>query len=154
MLFYNFHEIILFYRHRHSFIGNNLEKLPRLETNLTRYQTSLALNQVEHKGIVMSNSSPFNVKYIESHETTAENILTEKNREDKKDNNEKLSKKNLQLETVRIFLTDFLILIFHNIILYIIIYYSIYIIYIIYIIYTYFNYILKSILFTDNDKHE
>ncbi|XP_011058718.1 PREDICTED: uncharacterized protein LOC105148599 isoform X2 [Acromyrmex echinatior] len=87
-------------RHRHSFIGNNLEKLPRLETNLTRYQTSLALNQVEHKGIVMSNSSPFNVKYVESHETTAENILTEKSREDKKDNNEKLSKKNLQLETI------------------------------------------------------
>ncbi|KYM76490.1 hypothetical protein ALC53_13099 [Atta colombica] len=48
----------------------------------------------------MSNSSPFNVKYIESHENTAENILTKKNREDKKDNNEKLSKKNLQLETI------------------------------------------------------
>ncbi|XP_018362830.1 PREDICTED: uncharacterized protein LOC108761016 isoform X1 [Trachymyrmex cornetzi] len=79
-------------RHRHSFIGNNLEKLPRLETNLTRYQTSLALNQVEHKGTVMSDSSPFNVKYVESHE----------NREDKKDNNEKLSKKNLQTETVTI----------------------------------------------------
>ncbi|XP_018339900.1 PREDICTED: uncharacterized protein LOC108747127 isoform X3 [Trachymyrmex septentrionalis] len=89
-------------RHRHSFIGNNLEKLPRLETNLTRYQTSLALNQVEHKGIVMSDSSPFNVKYVESHETTAENILIKKNREDKKDNNEKLSKKNLQLEAITI----------------------------------------------------
>ncbi|XP_018303640.1 uncharacterized protein [Mycetomoellerius zeteki] len=90
-------------RHRHSFIGNNLEKLPRLENNLTRYQTSLALNQVEHKGTVMSDSSSFNVKYVEPRGTTAENILAEKNREDKKDNNGKLSKKNLQLEIVTVF---------------------------------------------------
>ncbi|XP_018399631.1 PREDICTED: uncharacterized protein LOC108777290 [Cyphomyrmex costatus] len=89
-------------RHRHSFIGNNLEKLPRLETNLTRYQTSHALNQIEHKGTVMFDSSSFNVKYVESCDNTAENILTEKNREDEKDHNGKLSKKNLQLETVTI----------------------------------------------------
>nr|XP_031838386.1 uncharacterized protein LOC116429512 isoform X2 [Nomia melanderi] len=34
-------------RHRHSFIGNNFEKLPRSESNLARYQTSVALDQVE-----------------------------------------------------------------------------------------------------------
>lgn len=70
----------------------------------------------------MSDSSSFNVKYVEPRGTTAENILAEKNREDKKDNNGKLSKKNLQLEivTVRTFQIDFLILIFHNTILHII----------------------------------
>ncbi|XP_071573316.1 uncharacterized protein [Temnothorax nylanderi] len=87
-------------RHRHSFVGNNLEKLPRSETNLTRYQTNLALDQVEHKGTVVPNSSLFNIKYAESHGTTAENVLTKKNREDEKDNNEKLSKRNIQLETI------------------------------------------------------
>ncbi|XP_011700879.1 PREDICTED: uncharacterized protein LOC105457741 isoform X2 [Wasmannia auropunctata] len=86
-------------RHRHSFIGNNLEKLPRSETNLTRYQTSLALDQVEHKGIV-SDSSSFNIKYAESR-GTAENVLTEKNRKDAKDN-EKLSKENLHPTTITV----------------------------------------------------
>jgi len=59
----------------------------------------------------MSDSLSFNIKYVESHETIIENILTEKNRQDEKDNNEKLSKKNLQTITVRIFQIDFLILI-------------------------------------------
>lgn len=113
-LFCNFHGIILFCRHRHSLIGNNLEKLPRSESNLTRYQTSLALDQVEHKGTVVSNSSSFNIKYAESRGATAENVLIEKNRGDEKDNNEKRSKKNIQLEkiTVRIFHTIFHKLIF------------------------------------------
>ncbi|KZC07751.1 Adenomatous polyposis coli protein [Dufourea novaeangliae] len=35
-------------RHRHSFIGNNFEKPPRNESNLARYQTSVALDQVEY----------------------------------------------------------------------------------------------------------
>ncbi|XP_066590130.1 adenomatous polyposis coli protein-like isoform X2 [Prorops nasuta] len=35
-------------RHRHSFIGNNFDKAPtRTESNLTRYQTSVALDQVD-----------------------------------------------------------------------------------------------------------
>ncbi|XP_036148505.1 uncharacterized protein LOC105840120 isoform X2 [Monomorium pharaonis] len=84
-------------RHRHSFIGNNLEKLPRAETNLTRYQTSLALDQVEYKGTAMSDNSSFNIKYMKSC-GTIENGLT-KNGEDERHNNEKLSIKNIQLET-------------------------------------------------------
>ncbi|XP_011870214.1 PREDICTED: uncharacterized protein LOC105563321 [Vollenhovia emeryi] len=86
-------------RHRHSFVGNNLEKLPRSETNLTRYQTNLALDQVEHKGTVVSDSSSFNIKYAESRGITAENVLTKKTREDVNENNEKLSTRNIQLET-------------------------------------------------------
>jgi len=69
------------------------------------------LDQVEHKGTIVSDSLSFNIKYAESHETIIENILTEKNRQDEKDNNEKLSKNNLQTITVRIFQIDFLILI-------------------------------------------
>lgn len=105
-------KIILFRRHRHSFIGNNLEKLPRSETNLTRYQTNLALDQVEHKGTVVPDSSSFNIKYAESRGVTelAESVLRKKNRKDENDNNEKLSisKRNTQLKTtVRIFQIDF-----------------------------------------------
>ncbi|XP_070162318.1 microtubule-associated protein futsch isoform X2 [Polyergus mexicanus] len=85
-------------RHRHSFIGNNLEKLPRSENNLTRYQTSLALDQVEHNGTVESDSLLFNIKYAESRGTTAESDLSEKNRGNKKDNNEE----SVQLETVTV----------------------------------------------------
>ncbi|CAL1685431.1 unnamed protein product [Lasius platythorax] len=84
-------------RHRHSFIGNNLEKLPRSENNLTRYQTSLALDQVEH-GTVESDNSSFNIKYAESRGITAESDLSEKNRENKKDNYEK----NIQLEAATV----------------------------------------------------
>ncbi|XP_011256356.1 uncharacterized protein LOC105251334 isoform X2 [Camponotus floridanus] len=83
-------------RHRHSFIGNNLEKLPRSESNLTRYQTSLALDQVEHNGTVESDTSLFNIKYAESRETTAGSDLSEKNR-DKKDNEE-----NIQMEAATV----------------------------------------------------
>lgn len=61
----------------------------------------------------MSDSSSFNIKYVESRGIIAENVLTEKNREGEKDNNKKLFKKDLQLETitVRIFQINFLILI-------------------------------------------
>ncbi|XP_026675357.1 uncharacterized protein LOC108632269 isoform X2 [Ceratina calcarata] len=38
-------------RHRHSFIGNNFEKVPRSERNLTRYQTSVALDQMDNSSI-------------------------------------------------------------------------------------------------------
>ncbi|XP_029154939.1 LOW QUALITY PROTEIN: microtubule-associated protein futsch-like [Nylanderia fulva] len=68
-------------RHRHSFIGNNLEKLPR-ENNLTRYQTSLALDQVEHNGTVESDNTSFNIKYAESRGIVAESNLSEKNKKD------------------------------------------------------------------------
>lgn len=87
-------------RHKHSFIGNNLEKLPRSDDNLSQYQTSFALHQVEHKEITVSDSPSFNIQYAESHGMTVGNVLSEKNREDK-DNNEKLSR-NIQLETVTV----------------------------------------------------
>lgn len=100
--FVNFHRIILLCRHRHSFIENNLEKLPRSETNLTRYQTNLALDQVEHKGTALRDSSSFNIKSAESRGTIVGNILSRKNRDDVNDNNEKLSKRNIQLETITV----------------------------------------------------
>lgn len=111
--FANFHRILLFRRHRHSFVGNNLEKLPRSETNLARYQTNLALDQVEQKGIAMRDSSSFNIISAESCGITVGSVLSRKNREGE---NEKLSKRNIRLETiaVRIFHIDFLTLIFRN----------------------------------------
>lgn len=95
--------MVNFFRHRHSFIGNNLEKLPRSENNLTRYQTSLALDQVEQNGTVESDTSLFNIKYAESRETTAGSDLSEKNREIKKDNN----KENIQIEAATVRLSFF-----------------------------------------------
>lgn len=49
----------------------------------------------------MPDSSSFDIKCTESRGTTAENVLTKKNREDENDN-KKLLKRNIQLETVRI----------------------------------------------------
>lgn len=58
-----------FFRHRQSFRRNSLEKTPPAESNLARYQTSTALDQVESNGFteqseVSSQSSPprFNIK--------------------------------------------------------------------------------------------
>ncbi|XP_046834094.1 uncharacterized protein LOC124430908 isoform X1 [Vespa crabro] len=47
-------------RHRHSFIGNSFEKLPRAESNLMRYQTSIALDQVESNDSIGSATDSFN----------------------------------------------------------------------------------------------
>ncbi|XP_076249054.1 uncharacterized protein LOC143188608 isoform X2 [Calliopsis andreniformis] len=44
-------------RHRHSYIGNNFEKLPRNESNLTRYQTSVALDQMECSNTMIDTST-------------------------------------------------------------------------------------------------
>nr|XP_050861792.1 uncharacterized protein LOC127069121 isoform X1 [Vespula vulgaris] len=48
-------------RHRHSFIGNSFEKLPRAESNLMRYQTSIALDQVESNDSIGSATDTFNL---------------------------------------------------------------------------------------------
>ncbi|XP_043492624.1 uncharacterized protein LOC122518035 isoform X1 [Polistes fuscatus] len=48
-------------RHRHSFIGNSFEKLPRAESNLMRYQTSIALDQVESNDSIGSATDSFNL---------------------------------------------------------------------------------------------
>ncbi|XP_043679149.1 uncharacterized protein LOC122634351 isoform X5 [Vespula pensylvanica] len=49
-------------RHRHSFIGNSFEKLPRAESNLMRYQTSIALDQVEsNDSIGSATDTTFNL---------------------------------------------------------------------------------------------
>ncbi|XP_043268627.1 uncharacterized protein [Venturia canescens] len=56
-------------RHRRSFGRNSLEKTPSPESNLARYQTRTALNQVETSGstedsdrVAQSDSSIFNIK--------------------------------------------------------------------------------------------
>nr|XP_012137620.1 PREDICTED: adenomatous polyposis coli homolog isoform X1 [Megachile rotundata]XP_012137621.1 PREDICTED: adenomatous polyposis coli homolog isoform X1 [Megachile rotundata]XP_012137622.1 PREDICTED: adenomatous polyposis coli homolog isoform X1 [Megachile rotundata]XP_012137623.1 PREDICTED: adenomatous polyposis coli homolog isoform X1 [Megachile rotundata] len=56
-------------RHRHSFIGNNFEKVPRNESTLTRYQTSIALDQMECNSSVDSTMNSLDMKQ-ESEETT------------------------------------------------------------------------------------
>jgi len=91
----------ILYRHKHSFIGNNFEKLlPQSETNLTRYHTNLTLNQVERKETVVPDNSSFDIKCVKSDGTTAENVLTKKSREGENDN-KKLPERNIQLKTVR-----------------------------------------------------
>jgi len=54
---------------------------------LTRYQTSLALDQVEYNGTAESDGSTFNIKYVESRES----MDLSENKRDKKDSNDKLS---------------------------------------------------------------
>jgi len=63
-----------------------------------RYQTSLALDQVEYNGTAESDVSTFNIKYVESRENTD---LSE-NKRDKKDSNEKLSERNIHLGTAAV----------------------------------------------------
>lgn len=58
-----------FFRHRHSFIGNNFEKVPRNESNLARYQTSIALDQMECNSIIDSTMNNLDIKQLESEET-------------------------------------------------------------------------------------
>ncbi|XP_043799691.1 uncharacterized protein LOC122718592 isoform X7 [Apis laboriosa] len=56
-------------RHRHSFIGNNFEKVPRNESNLARYQTSIALDQMECNSLIDSTINSLDIKQLESEET-------------------------------------------------------------------------------------
>jgi hypothetical protein len=65
---------------------------------LTRYQTSLALDQVEYNGTAESDVSTFNIKYVESRESTD---LSE-NKRDKKNSNEKLPERNIHLGTAAV----------------------------------------------------
>ncbi|KOC65047.1 Adenomatous polyposis coli protein [Habropoda laboriosa] len=55
-------------RHRHSFIGNNFDKLPRNESNLARYQTSVALDQMECNSSVDSTMNSLDSKQLGSEE--------------------------------------------------------------------------------------
>lgn len=48
-------------RHRHSFIGNNFEKVPRNESNLARYQTSIALDQMECNSLIDSTMNSLDI---------------------------------------------------------------------------------------------
>ncbi|XP_029042241.2 uncharacterized protein LOC114875758 isoform X2 [Osmia bicornis bicornis] len=61
-------------RHRHSFIGNNFEKVARNESTLTRYQTSIALDQMECNSSVDSTMNSLDMKQVESEEITDSDI--------------------------------------------------------------------------------
>lgn len=76
--------------------------MPRSESNLTRYQTSLALDQVERNENLESDHLSFNIKYAESCEITTDGVLLEKNEENKKTNNDKIFKQNIQMETTKV----------------------------------------------------
>lgn len=65
---------LFFSRHRHSFIGNNFEKVPRNESTLTRYQTSIALDQMECNSSVDSTMNSLDMKQVESEEITDSDI--------------------------------------------------------------------------------
>ncbi|XP_060828779.1 uncharacterized protein LOC132914029 isoform X5 [Bombus pascuorum] len=64
-------------RHRHSFIGNNFEKVPRNESNLTRYQTSVALDQMECNSSVDSTMNSLDTKQSGSEEIVDPDICTD-----------------------------------------------------------------------------
>ncbi|XP_071871802.1 uncharacterized protein isoform X5 [Bombus fervidus] len=64
-------------RHRHSFIGNNFEKVPRNESNLTRYQTSVALDQMECNSSVDSTMNSLDTKQSGSEEMVDPDICTD-----------------------------------------------------------------------------
>ena len=55
-------------RHRHSFIGNNFEKVSRNESNLARYQTSVALDQMECNSSIDSTMNSLDTKRSGSEE--------------------------------------------------------------------------------------
>ncbi|CAK9800936.1 Adenomatous polyposis coli protein [Anthophora quadrimaculata] len=65
-------------RHRHSFIGNNFDKLPRNESNLARYQTSVALDQMECNSSVDSTMNSLDSKRLDSEETIDTDICKNK----------------------------------------------------------------------------
>ncbi|XP_076177558.1 uncharacterized protein LOC143151863 isoform X2 [Ptiloglossa arizonensis] len=58
-------------RHRHSLIGNNFDKLPRNESNLARYQTSVALDQMECNILVESTINSLDTNRIACEEATS-----------------------------------------------------------------------------------
>ncbi|XP_017752686.1 PREDICTED: uncharacterized protein LOC108545528 isoform X2 [Eufriesea mexicana] len=64
-------------RHRHSFIGNNFEKVPRNESNLARYQTSVALDQMECNSSVDSTMNSLDMKRWGSEEMVDPDICTD-----------------------------------------------------------------------------
>ncbi|KAG7203761.1 hypothetical protein KM043_013785 [Ampulex compressa] len=65
-------------RHRHSFIGNSYEKLPRSESNLTRYQTSGALDQMEANA---ATNNEFDTRQAESQEEISTDTSKEMNKD-------------------------------------------------------------------------
>ncbi|XP_033301237.1 uncharacterized protein LOC117206217 isoform X1 [Bombus bifarius] len=64
-------------RHRHSFIGNNFEKVPRNESNLARYQTSVALDQMDCNSSVDSTMNSLDTKQSGSEEMVDPDICTD-----------------------------------------------------------------------------
>ena len=80
--FYLFHEVKIHVstflsRHRHSFIGNNFEKVSRNESNLARYQTSVALDQMECNSSIDSTMNSLDTKRSGSEETINPDICTD-----------------------------------------------------------------------------
>lgn len=69
--------VISFFRHRHSFIGNNFEKVPRNESNLARYQTSVALDQMDCNSSVDSTMNSLDTKQSGSEEMVDSDICTD-----------------------------------------------------------------------------
>ncbi|XP_076625570.1 uncharacterized protein LOC143343969 isoform X2 [Colletes latitarsis] len=65
-------------RHRHSFIGNNFDKLPRNESNLARYQTSVALDQMECNILVESTMNSLDTNRITCEEAMSPDACTNK----------------------------------------------------------------------------
>ncbi|XP_053986238.1 uncharacterized protein LOC128880313 isoform X2 [Hylaeus volcanicus] len=65
-------------RHRHSFIGNNFDKIPRNESNLARYQTSVALDQMECNVLVESTANSLDTNRIACEETMSSDICENK----------------------------------------------------------------------------
>ncbi|CAD1475013.1 unnamed protein product, partial [Heterotrigona itama] len=64
-------------RHRHSFIGNNFEKVTRNESNLARYQTSVALDQMECNSSIDSTMNSLDTKRSGSEEMINPDICTD-----------------------------------------------------------------------------
>ncbi|KOX75788.1 Adenomatous polyposis coli protein [Melipona quadrifasciata] len=66
-------------RHRHSFIGNNFEKVSRNESNLARYQTSVALDQMEYNSSIDSTMNSLDTKRSGSEEIINPDICIDNN---------------------------------------------------------------------------
>lgn len=84
---------------------------------MTRYQTSLALDQVERNETMESDHLLFNIKYSESCETaTNKGVLLDKNKDDKTDN-DKIFEQNIRMETTKVrFILFFDFLLFFDLI--------------------------------------
>ncbi|XP_043514540.1 uncharacterized protein LOC122531050 isoform X2 [Frieseomelitta varia] len=85
-------------RHRHSFIGNNFEKVSRNESNLARYQTSVALDQMECNSSIDSTMNSLDTKRSGSEEIINPDICTDNNVNDNSSNMNIVSDSNQSLD--------------------------------------------------------